>query len=217
MKKITFLVVLFAIISFTGCKTNISEHNHTFDTNWTSDNTYHWHAATCEHSEEISDKAEHTWDKGTVTTEATFTETGVITYKCTVCEKTKTQIHPVKVQMTTSEFFTILGKEVEHITAIPTKTSGIIYNAETKTANIFGVILAGETSSTIKFPVSLKTADLTGLDTSNVTDSGDMFCDVASEKDSCIIKYTDGKWTLSTNPADWENNKLVFIPLNPQK
>ena len=34
---------------------------------------------------------EHKWDNGTVTTEPTCTENGVMTYTCTVCEETKTE------------------------------------------------------------------------------------------------------------------------------
>ena len=34
-------------------------HTHTYSEEWSHDNTYHWHAATCEHTEEIKDKAEH--------------------------------------------------------------------------------------------------------------------------------------------------------------
>lgn len=33
------------------------EHTHTFSEKWASDGENHWHAATCEHKTEISDKA----------------------------------------------------------------------------------------------------------------------------------------------------------------
>ncbi|MCD7837576.1 MAG: fibronectin type III domain-containing protein, partial [Clostridiales bacterium] len=36
----------------------------------------------------------HTWDEGTVTKEATDTEDGVMTYTCTVCGETKTEVIP---------------------------------------------------------------------------------------------------------------------------
>ena len=38
-----------------------------------------------------SKEHEHTWDDGTITTEATCTEPGVITFTCTECNKTKTE------------------------------------------------------------------------------------------------------------------------------
>lgn len=49
----------------------------TFDTKWTYDDTYHWHAATCGHKEEVADKAEHTFGEWTVTQEATEDAEGV--------------------------------------------------------------------------------------------------------------------------------------------
>lgn len=39
----------------------IAATGHSFDEAWTRDTDYHWHVATCEHSDEISDKAEHTY------------------------------------------------------------------------------------------------------------------------------------------------------------
>ena len=67
------------------------EHEHTFSDEWSSDETYHWHAATCEHTTEVSDKDEHDWDEGKVTTEPTVDTEGVKTFTCTVCEETKTE------------------------------------------------------------------------------------------------------------------------------
>ena len=62
---------------------------HSSSDKYTYDETYHWH--TCEDCEEQLDKAEHTWDEGTITTEATFQNDGVKTYTCTVCQKTRTE------------------------------------------------------------------------------------------------------------------------------
>lgn len=65
-------------------------HDHAA-TAWSSDATYHWHDCTVSGCGEQFDKAEHVWDEGTITTEATFTSDGEKTYTCTVCEKTKTE------------------------------------------------------------------------------------------------------------------------------
>ena len=65
-------------------------HDHAA-TAWSSDATYHWHDCTVSGCGEQFDKAEHTWNEGTITTEATFTSDGVKTYTCTVCEKAKTE------------------------------------------------------------------------------------------------------------------------------
>ncbi|MGN0823664.1 MAG: leucine-rich repeat domain-containing protein, partial [Candidatus Coproplasma sp.] len=51
--------------TYTNTKTGpIAATGHNYSDEWTSDAQYHWHAATCEHSDEISGKAEHTWDNG---------------------------------------------------------------------------------------------------------------------------------------------------------
>lgn len=65
-------------------------HDHAA-TAWSSDATYHWHDCTVSGCGEQFDKAEHTWNEGTITTDATFTRDGEKTYTCTVCQKTKTE------------------------------------------------------------------------------------------------------------------------------
>lgn len=60
-------------------------------TSWGNDDDNHWRKATCEHTEEVKDKAAHTWDEGKVTKDAGYGTVGERTYTCTVCEKTKTE------------------------------------------------------------------------------------------------------------------------------
>lgn len=66
-------------------------HTHTFTNDWQSDDTNHWHECSCG---EKSDVAAHTWDSGKVTKPATETETGIMTYTCTVCKKTRNETIP---------------------------------------------------------------------------------------------------------------------------
>lgn len=66
-------------------------HTHTFSTEWSGDDAYHWHNATCQHTGEVNERAVHTWDSGIVTKEPTETEKGVKTFTCTVCGRTKTE------------------------------------------------------------------------------------------------------------------------------
>lgn len=66
-------------------------HEHEFDlTAWEHDGDSHWRKAVCEHTDEVKDKAAHTWDDGTVTTDPAPGSAGVKTYECTVCKRTKT-------------------------------------------------------------------------------------------------------------------------------
>ncbi|MCM1335933.1 MAG: hypothetical protein NC237_12910, partial [Eubacterium sp.] len=67
------------------------EHTHTFSSEWTSDDTNHWHAATCEHTDEIADQAAHVWNDGVITRFPTETEKGIKLYTCTTCQKTKSE------------------------------------------------------------------------------------------------------------------------------
>ena len=82
-------------LAMIGCQTDTDTHEHTYSTEWSKDATSHWHAATCEHTSEVSDKAAHTFGEGVVTKEATETETGIKTYTCTVCKYEKTEEIPV--------------------------------------------------------------------------------------------------------------------------
>ena len=57
-------------------------HIHVYSTDWKSDATGHWKECACKAKAEESI---HTEDAGTVTKEATKAETGIRTYKCSVC------------------------------------------------------------------------------------------------------------------------------------
>lgn len=95
MKKGTtiLLLALLAVVCLAvSCKNDPPPHVHTYDmTSWEKDDDNHWHKATCEHKEEVKDKAEHTWDEGVKTKPAGYGTAGERTYTCTVCEKTKTE------------------------------------------------------------------------------------------------------------------------------
>ncbi len=64
---------------------------HEYSTEWSSDETYHWHKCTDAGCEEVKDKAKHTFDGGQVTTEPTGKNKGVKTYTCSVCNYKKTE------------------------------------------------------------------------------------------------------------------------------
>lgn len=64
-------------------------HIHQYSSEWTYDETHHWHVTTCGHDDAIS-KAEHAWEDGVVTKEPTVTKKGEKTYACS-CGTTKTE------------------------------------------------------------------------------------------------------------------------------
>ena len=71
---------------------NIDALGHNFEKTYTTNETEHWRK--CSRCDALKDKAVHTWDNGVVTTPATETTSGVMTYTCTVCGVTKTETIP---------------------------------------------------------------------------------------------------------------------------
>ncbi len=59
---------------------------HTFDTDWTSDETYHWHASTSGHSDEVKDKAKHKFTEWLVTKQPANDAEGKRERECQVCQ-----------------------------------------------------------------------------------------------------------------------------------
>lgn len=54
-------------VTAVACGNGGEEHEHTFATEWSYDETNHWHAATCEHKDERADVAAHTFEDGVCT------------------------------------------------------------------------------------------------------------------------------------------------------
>ena len=85
-------VVIFMLF---GCTQPEPPHVHTFSEAWTTDATSHWHAATCEHTTEVSGKVDHqfpeTWK---LVTAATEEAAGLEERFCEVCNYRATQVIP---------------------------------------------------------------------------------------------------------------------------
>lgn len=58
---VTALIMMFSIFGLTACG-----HEHTFSDEWSTSATEHWHAATCEHTDEVKDKGNHEFGGGGV-------------------------------------------------------------------------------------------------------------------------------------------------------
>ncbi|MGN0961928.1 MAG: hypothetical protein ACI4PF_07035 [Christensenellales bacterium] len=93
IKKKLFLTFALAICLMVPAMFMLSAcgHSHKAVAEWSSDATYHWHACEEENCKELLDKAEHSWNAGVITTEATFEQDGVKTYTCSVCGETRTE------------------------------------------------------------------------------------------------------------------------------
>lgn len=58
---ITLLALSMGILPIGCSSAEEYSHKHTFFDEWESDSTYHWHEASCVHSEEIDGKGKHTF------------------------------------------------------------------------------------------------------------------------------------------------------------
>lgn len=90
-KKCLLVFALIMIISFVflSCKNEAKppqEHEHTFEKEWSFDDTYHYHKASCEHKSEVKDKAEHTFGEWKTVDEATEIKVGKKERECSVCK-----------------------------------------------------------------------------------------------------------------------------------
>ena len=85
-----FVLVALAF-AVAGCQIDSDRHEHSFSKDWTSNATDHWHAATCGHTKEVSDKTEHSFGDWTVTKVATEEAEGSRARSCTVCGYTATE------------------------------------------------------------------------------------------------------------------------------
>ena len=84
-------IAMMFVLSFSSL-TACNKNKHDFSSEWKNDEKYHWHECVIQKHTDIADKADHAFDAGVVTKEATEAEEGVKTLTCMVCgyQKTKT-------------------------------------------------------------------------------------------------------------------------------
>lgn len=105
MKKLVSLLLAVCMclsvgVMLTACN---EKHEHTYKTEWAKDATRHWHECKGEDCSEVAENAEHVWNEGTITTEATAETDGIKTFTCTVCGQTKTESVEYVVDYTVTE------------------------------------------------------------------------------------------------------------------
>ena len=79
MKKLVSILLLATMLLTTAVALSACGHKCAFSTAWSTDAAAHWHACEDESCVEIADKADHTWNNGEITTEATQEADGVKT------------------------------------------------------------------------------------------------------------------------------------------
>lgn len=81
------LMLVLSLSVFTACN---KDGKHNFAEEWSNNETHHWHACADKGCKETKDKAEHSWNDGSVTVEPTTEKEGTMLYVCTVCHREKT-------------------------------------------------------------------------------------------------------------------------------
>lgn len=88
-------IFIVTILSITACNQPITseQHEHTFNENvWDCDENYHYHVATCEHTDLVFGKVNHNFDSWKVVEPATEASEGLAKRVCTVCNYTQEKI-----------------------------------------------------------------------------------------------------------------------------
>lgn len=81
------LMLVLSLSVLTACNKDVK---HNFAEEWSNNETHHWHACTDKDCKETKDKAEHSWNDGSVTVEPTTEKEGTMLYVCMVCHREKT-------------------------------------------------------------------------------------------------------------------------------
>lgn len=123
-------------------------HAHAFSSEWSNDDAYHWHAATCGH-DLVKDKSSHTFGKWTVDTQPTETSEGERHRSCSVCFYSEKETMP-KVEHVHTWGETTYSWGLDYSTCTASHSCTInLYHVEEETANTsYEVIYEPTTSST---------------------------------------------------------------------
>ena len=70
----------------------VNEHVHKYSDAWSTNETHHWHAATCSHTNLSKDYGEHQFDEWFTSKETTSTEEGEQKRVCKICGYTETKV-----------------------------------------------------------------------------------------------------------------------------
>ena len=91
MKRKSFIAVIALVLTFVLLTACGKGGKHNYSGEWSNNETHHWHACADKGCKEIKDKAEHSWNGGSVSVEPTTEKEGTMVYTCTVCSREKTK------------------------------------------------------------------------------------------------------------------------------
>ena len=91
MKRKSFIAVIALVLTFVLLTACGKGGKHNYSGEWSNNETHHWHACADKGCKEVKDKAEHSWNGGSVSVEPTTEKEGTMVYTCTVCQREKTK------------------------------------------------------------------------------------------------------------------------------
>ncbi len=111
----------------TVCGKPETKHEHVYSSTWISDETYHWHAATCVHSSEKIDTVKHSFGSWQTVTAATCLNSGAKERVCSVCKKVETGTisatgHSYSAEWAHDETYHWHAATCEHTTVVSSKS-----------------------------------------------------------------------------------------------
>ncbi len=89
MKRKSIPIALASLLMFALPLSACGGESHQYASEWSKDESDHWHACTLENHSDVADKAAHDFDNGKITKAATEEAEGVKTYTCSVCSYEK--------------------------------------------------------------------------------------------------------------------------------
>ena len=146
MRKFTLLISILVALLVSGCKDPEPPHAHTYSEKWSNNATHHWKAATCEHTSEVSGKAEHSFIEWISNNDATTESDGTKTSECSVC-KYITTVTDEGTKIEIPENF-VLVKGGTVVGALPNEIP------ESASENTKGVFIEGRTVTLSDFYIS---------------------------------------------------------------
>ena len=176
------------------------EHTHTFESAWTSDETGHWHAATCEHTDQKSGYAAHSdgdgdgkcdicgYNTGTESGEQTLVTYSYIGQECAAFEWTSSDASSDRVEyrLSATDSFTAVDEEL--IRQLDSDTARVdIVGLKGGNAYDFRIVSGGVTY--IKSGVTVSSYDRSGYAHFGATEGVGGYNDDGTPKSGAVIVY----------------------------
>lgn len=205
------LALIAGVCIAAGCKKKAPEHEHTFATEWTTDESGHWYGATCEHTDEKSGYAEHEYDNACDTT-------------CNVCDAEREIEHDYKDTLTVGKTYhwyecEVCGEkkdEAEHEFTEEIASDDTLKAAATDTtkAQYWKSCECGAISTTVYFETDKTVTTLTNIKDLSKTYDGAEIADPTYETNSdgaVTFEWYQGDTKLDAKPVNAGAYKVKVI------